>query len=397
MVHDQISDEVKRGRSMTNECLSTERVKTDKTLRDLKDERQSKTKENIDESRSSADERKKKVRSKTDSQSAPRLNDNSTRRELKDQLNEHLQEERAAVDEILVSERRDTDDSIAMERHEEGVAERDTIEQERVATDESLSTERGLTDIELVKSATELSHEKKEHTSAKSRLASREEILAIVSHDLRNPISAVLSSAELLRNFSMSSDEKELVDFIYRGASHALRLIEDLINMEAIETQNFRINLSPCDLRETAKHAMNALRKESTEKSIKVTLDVPQTPVMAIVDENRITQVLINLLGNAIKFTSKSGHVSLSMYSTPGEVKVEIRDTGPGVPEEKRDQIFERFSQLQDRSRTGLGLGLFISKKIILQHNGNIWITNNDGQGACFHFTLPLKKDNAAN
>jgi signal transduction histidine kinase len=116
---------------------------------------------------------------------------------------------------------------------------------------------------------------------------------------------------------------------------------------------------------------------------------VPES-IVADLDHDRILQVLSNLIGNSLKFTPNGGTIELSARKQETQVEISVTDNGPGIPEDAKEQIFERFSQLKRNDRRGLGLGLFISKWIVEAHGGHIWVTSEVGKGSTFSFTLPL-------
>ncbi len=113
-------------------------------------------------------------------------------------------------------------------------------------------------------------------------------------------------------------------------------------------------------------------------------------PILAEIDHDRVLQVLSNLTGNALKFAPNGGIIKLSAQKKANEVEISVTDSGPGIPEQKKAQIFDRFSQLRTNDRRGLGLGLFISKWMVEAHKGRIWVTSEPGKGSTFTFTLPI-------
>lgn len=397
MENEELSNEIESGRSKTNQCLGTERGKTDKTLNDLKAGRRRQTSNTLRRARLTADQTTLENRAAADKKRALTTGNLLSMRAHEEVTRMQLKNERNAADEMLSDERRRTDITIENERQHKQDSEQNAINRERKQTDVSLNNERSFNDEEVSKTTSALHQEKADHVVTKSGLTSREEILAIVSHDLKNPIGAIFSSAELLleeySDSENSNASKELLEVISRGASHAIRLIDDLLDMEAIETEKLHLQVASVDVVETVMHTLKIFAKPAAAKSISLKLEVPEASVIGMIDEGRIAQVLINLIGNAVKFTPKLGTITVSVAQSNGALQVTVQDTGPGIPEGMQEQIFERFSQLQNRHRTGLGLGLYISKKLVLQHHGKIWVTSKNGQGSAFTFTLPQREN----
>lgn len=402
MENEERSNQIESERSQTNQCLGTEREITDTTLDKLKAGQRKHTRNTLREARLTADQTTLENREAADTLWAALTNGNIVSVSAREIVNrKELANERDAADRMLLVERNLTDMTLENEREQKQACEQNAIDRERTQTDVSLNNERCFTDEEVAKAANALHQEKALHAVTKSNLTSREEILAVVSHDLRNPIGAIFSSAELLLEEFDDSEKgnasKELVEVISRGASYALRLIEDLLDMETIETEKLHLQVARVDVVETVKHTLRILAKPAATKSISIRVQVPEVSIFAMIDCERFVQVLINLVGNAVKFTPKFGTITVGVTQSKDSFQVTVQDTGPGIPEDRHEQIFERFSQFKNRHRTGLGLGLYISKKLVLQHYGKIWVSSKVGQGSTFAFTLPLCNDALVN
>jgi signal transduction histidine kinase len=186
---------------------------------------------------------------------------------------------------------------------------------------------------------------------------------------------------------------KEIASSINRSAGEMLRLIEDLLDIERIAVGKLTLHFEEHDVSEIIKQAVEQLQGAAVAKG--VTLEAKDQDVCGHVlcDRSRVMQVLSNLIGNAIKFTPAKGRICVSCQRTgpEGEVQISVSDTGEGIAPEKIKTIFERFSQIHNQDRRGIGLGLYIAKMMVEEHPGRIWVESKLGEGSTFHFTLPLR------
>jgi signal transduction histidine kinase len=303
----------------------------------------------------------------------------------------------------------DTENSFRIERDRVDsalVGDEDSVErllaEERLETDRFIETQKETNRIDSARSASSLKQEKAAHEVTKRAVTTRDQFLAIVSHDLRNPIGAISSCAEmLLEDESYKSnlipDLEHWIRFIKRNAENALRLISELLDMERLVDGRLSLNLKENDVLELTRETVEDFVYEAAARSILLrfvpdTLDVRKV----VCDADRIHQVLGNLIGNALKFTPESGSVSVRLKATPRDFVFSVCDSGPGIPAEMRSKIFDRFVQLENRNRTGLGLGLYISKMLIEAHHGSIWMNDSETSGgSVFSFSLPKSGSNA--
>jgi signal transduction histidine kinase len=230
------------------------------------------------------------------------------------------------------------------------------------------------------------------YLEAQEATRARDTMLAIVSHDLRNPLNAVLLSAAFLLDVGPTrlgpeSVEKQL-GVIKRSAQMANRLIEDLLDVARIESGRLSIEPRTQDARMLVTEAYEALRLSAEEKSIRLEHELPDEIPSTHADGDRVVQVLCNLGSNAIKFTPEGGRVILRAEPAEGEVRFSISDTGPGVPAEQLDHIFDRFWQANRADRRGVGLGLTIVKGIVEAHGGKVWVESEVGVGTTCYFTV---------
>jgi signal transduction histidine kinase len=318
--------------------------------------------------------------------------------------------ERAEADKAKLQSRSDSDASRDLGRADMGrsraqrQAERDErLRVEREITDEAIKAERLRADAatererrdsqaSAMSSAELLSQEQESHEKTKTALTTREEFLAIVSHDLRNPLNHISIAAQNL--LEEPKDVKELASSINRSAGEMLGLIEDLLDVERMAVGKLILHIEQHDVSEIIKEAVEKFKGTAASKGI--TLEAAPQDVCGYVvcDRSRVMQVLSNLIGNAIKFTPAQGQICVSCQRAGpegGDVRISVSDTGEGIAAEKIKTIFERFSQIHNQDRRGIGLGLYIAKMMVEEHQGRIWVESKLGEGSTFHFTLTLR------
>jgi GAF domain-containing protein/anti-sigma regulatory factor (Ser/Thr protein kinase) len=225
----------------------------------------------------------------------------------------------------------------------------------------------------------------------------KSQFLASMSHELRTPMNAVLGYTRmLLMNVYGELPEKvrDVHGRIDKSGRHLLGLINDVLDFSKIEAGQLTLAINPYSIRDVIQAVVSGTQSLAAEKnlSLKVTVPSDLPPIQG--DERRITQVLMNLVGNAIKFTD-SGEVRVEVKSADGSFVVSVSDTGPGIAETDQENIFEEFRQAQSsttQKKGGTGLGLAIAKRIVELHGGKIWVESEVGKGSTFTFTLPISK-----
>src|SRR3954447_1569234 len=227
----------------------------------------------------------------------------------------------------------------------------------------------------------------------------KSEFLANTSHELRTPLNAVLGYAELIEDNiygEVPPKIREVLQRIQSNGRHLLGLINDVLDLSKIEAGQLSLSVTAYSMKEVVANVVRATEGLAHEKKLALRAIVPETLPVGEGDERRITQVLLNLVGNAIKFT-EAGKVEVRASAESGRFQVTVSDTGPGISVEEHGRIFEEFHQLDTsstRTKGGTGLGLAISKKIIEMHGGTIWVESELGHGSTFHFTLPVRMNN---
>jgi signal transduction histidine kinase len=228
---------------------------------------------------------------------------------------------------------------------------------------------------------------------AQEAIRARDTMLAIVSHDLRNPLDAILMGASFLLDVGPTTVGPELLEnqlrVIRRSTQRANRLIEDLLDVTRIEAGRLAIEPHSRDPAVLLAEAHETLRLPAMERSIRLEHDLPECLPAVRADPDRVVQVLCNLGANAIKFTPEGGRVTLRVEPSGSDIRFSVADDGPGIPAEQLEHIFDRFWQADRLDRRGVGLGLAIVKGIVEAHGGRIWVESEVGAGTTFHFTIP--------
>jgi signal transduction histidine kinase/PAS domain-containing protein len=228
----------------------------------------------------------------------------------------------------------------------------------------------------------------------------REDLLAVVSHDLRNPLSVVqLGAALLLRERPGVPRDEHVIKHSTRmrdAAERALRLISDLLDWGRLEAGGrLPLELGVEEASELVTEAVESIRSLAEANRLQLTVELPQELVRVRCDRTRVLQVLGNLLGNAVKFTQDDGRITVSAHLEGEEVRFSVRDTGKGIPAEQVPYVFDRYWQAKDSASRGAGLGLAIAKGLVEAHGGRIWAESTPGQGSTFSFSLPIAQPEA--
>jgi signal transduction histidine kinase len=229
----------------------------------------------------------------------------------------------------------------------------------------------------------------------------KSQFLANMSHELRTPLNAILGYTELIiDNIYGETPEKmrSVLQRIEANGKHLLGLINDVLDLSKIEAGQLTLMVGDYSLKNVVQTAYTAVEPLASQKKLKLKMELPADLPAGRGDEQRLRQVLLNLVGNAIKFTD-SGEVLIKAAIADGSFSVAVRDTGPGISVGDQAKLFQEFQQADNsitRKKGGTGLGLAISKRIIELHGGKIWVESELGQGSTFSFTLPINVDQQA-
>jgi signal transduction histidine kinase len=350
--------------------------------------------------------------------------------ELMETIRRTIAETRAQTDASLVAERADTD-SARLVATADVRARDDLIEHDRLVADARLKTSRD-SPIPLGSGPRKLETERREQEADVVRQESRRsdtdgqlmmerdqadanvseldetrhaladaqreqerqmDVLGMVTHDLRSPLSVIVLNAENIAEVTAEASTREGALEMTRAAWRMERLLMDLLDVVRIESRTLRIASGIHDVADFVSEVLRSYRPLFAARGLKFHVAVPNPSLVATFDRDRIVQVLSNLLGNAMKFTPAGGAIDLRVERRDNDVQFEVRDSGRGIDANALPHVFERFWQVDGVARRGLGLGLYICKTIVEEHGGRIWAESTIGQGATFRFTLPLRPE----
>jgi signal transduction histidine kinase len=282
-----------------------------------------------------------------------------------------LDQARELEDEAVREERAAADESLRRERAENKLLLATLLPLERHKTDRRLLTERARADEDL---------------------ANRDDFLGMVSHDLRSLLGGIVMSASLLAERGGNEESDETVAEamrIQRYAARMNRLISDLTDVASIDAGKLAMRSVPGDLVTVIEETVATLQSSADAKGVALEIDAVGGRLPARFDPDRMLQVLMNLVSNAIKFTAAGGRITLRGERRGGELRIAVVDTGSGIPADLREAVFERFWQAGSNDRRGLGLGLYISRCIVEAHGGTIGVESTPGVGSTFLVTVP--------
>ena len=230
---------------------------------------------------------------------------------------------------------------------------------------------------------------------AEAASRTKSSFLANMSHELRTPLNAILGYTELILDnlYGETPDKmRAVLKRLERNSKHLLGLINDVLDLSKIEAGQLSLSLDDYSIQEVVHSVYNVVEPLAEEKGLALKIEVPPNLPRGRGDERRLTQVLLNLVGNAIKFTD-AGEVAIKASAANGSFTVSVCDTGPGISVADQTKLFEDFQQIDNsttKKKGGTGLGLAISKRIITMHGGHIWVESSSGHGSTFSFTLPI-------
>jgi signal transduction histidine kinase len=230
------------------------------------------------------------------------------------------------------------------------------------------------------------------YEESQQAVRAREEVLAIVSHDLRNPLNAVTLAVSLMKmSKSIAADDREQLDSIDVSASRMRRLIDDLLDVTRLEGgKRLPVEPAPVNVTELFGETHELFKAQAASASITLQYHLSDGVPVVAADRHRVLQVLSNLIGNALKFTPPGGVISYTAEARNDSVLFTVADTGPGIPKEHLGDVFKTYWQAKRTERFGAGLGLPIAKGVVEAHGGKIWVESRPGAGTRFHFTLPV-------
>jgi signal transduction histidine kinase len=228
----------------------------------------------------------------------------------------------------------------------------------------------------------------------------KSEFLANMSHELRTPLNAVIGFSEVLQDRlfgDLNDKQAEYVTDIHTSGRHLLALINDILDLSKIEAGRMELQVSTFTLSDVVENSVVLMRERATREGITLRLELDPTIGVVEADERKIKQVLFNLLTNALKFTTRGGHVDVIARGDDDDVFVGVRDDGVGIASADQARIFEEFRQVgTSHQQEGTGLGLALSRRFVELHGGRLWVESEPGQGSTFTFSLPRTQDTPA-
>ncbi len=224
------------------------------------------------------------------------------------------------------------------------------------------------------------------------RQEQREDILRAVSHDLRSPLTAILTQAELLQRQGLPGPQRSGAEAIVASARRMNVMIQDLVDSARLESGQLQLNRRPVDLYAFLQELKQRLAGAMDMERVQVTAEPGLPPVSA--DPDRLERILTNLISNALKYSAPGTLVTVALYPHPGELVTAVSDRGPGIPPADLPRLFQRYYRTEaGREQRGLGLGLYITRQLVEAHGGRIWVESRLGEGSTFAFSLPRERN----
>ena len=220
--------------------------------------------------------------------------------------------------------------------------------------------------------------------------------LSVTSHELRTPMSVIKGYIQMMLKGNLgtiSNEQKKALEIVLRNSNQLDTLIQDILDISRLESGTMKFIPERTNVKNMLEQTIETMQSIADTKNIKISISLEENTPDLIIDQERVKQVIVNLLNNAIKFSYEGSIITIFARKTADYVLFEIQDFGRGIPKDKQDKIFEIFYQVdseRDRKIGGVGLGLAISRGIILSHGGNIWVESEPGKGSTFRLTLPI-------
>lgn len=255
---------------------------------------------------------------------------------------------------------------------------------------------------EIIQLSDELFRARQEKENLEAQLRFKDRLISMLAHDLRNPLTALSIALETLEMGNNSSSDQmsklqpemktQLLKHARTQTNAINRMITDILQAARGSDRKFQIRPVALDLADIFRHTLDCLDRQFTAKALEIRTDIPQDLPLVYADPDRVSQLLVNLLDNAAKYTPNGGKINITaLHRTTQTIQVSICDSGPGIPKENQERIFEdQFRLKRDEETEGYGIGLSLCQRIVRAHYGQIWVDSVIGQGSCFHFTLPV-------
>ncbi len=275
----------------------------------------------------------------------------------------------------------------------------DFLHQERVSLQKTTDTFHGLTNalnIKIMNLQSKIDSMSEAYNRLQKLDENRTRFISGVSHEIRSPLSSIRSFSEILLNYDDIDENtrKEFLNIINEESERLTHLTNEILDLVRMESGKIQWHMDDVDMGEVLQLAVRTMLPLTKDKALAMETSIPENLYLIKGDRNKLLQVMLNLISNALKFTSE-GKITVGIEETPDEMKVYVSDTGEGIYPEEKEKIFEEFYRIGDDLTgrpKGSGMGLSISKKIIEAHGGNIWVESRLGKGSTFFFTLPKKE-----
>jgi signal transduction histidine kinase/DNA-binding NarL/FixJ family response regulator len=226
------------------------------------------------------------------------------------------------------------------------------------------------------------------YLEAQRATRARDEVLAVVAHDLRNPLGTIHMASSYLLEQNMGDPARRQLEIVHRSAARMNQMIQDLLDITRIESGRLALDLIDASPAPLLHEAWQMLEPLARARNLALRLHAEPTLPTVRMDAARVLQVISNLVGNAVKFTPAGGEVNIHAEALDDEVRISVRDTGPGITPDRLPHVFGRFWQADPKDRRGIGMGLSIAQGLVEGHGGRIWVESQPGEGSVFRFTL---------
>jgi len=225
-------------------------------------------------------------------------------------------------------------------------------------------------------------------------IKSRIEYTRALVHELKTPLTPILASSELLMEELTEEPLVGLAKNVYRGAENMNRRVDELLDLARGEVGILKVNLNPVDSDKLLREAVKYMEPSAKKGGQTLVLEMPEKMPVIIADDDRVRQILVNLINNSIKYSSRDGEIKIRAYEKSPDLVIEIIDQGRGMTEEEQEKLFQPYYRVEGPERlSGLGLGLALSKNLVELQHGHIWAVSKRGKGSTFSFTLPIRME----
>jgi signal transduction histidine kinase len=253
---------------------------------------------------------------------------------------------------------------------------------------------------ELSKVNEELSKTNEELSQANEELKSldrmKDDFLSNVSHEFKTPLTSIQGYSQLISDGTLgevNEQQQKAVETVLRNSERLRRLVDSLLYLSRAQSGKLNYSFEKLDIKDILEHAVQDLALQAASKNIELITDIPSDIPQLDLDRDKMMDVFVNLIDNAVKFTPDGGKVTVSAHVSEGSMYLDVEDTGIGIPENKIPMLFQRFYQVDSsvkRRYGGTGLGLYICKKIVEDHKGDIYVNSEEGKGTTVHVRLPM-------